>query len=166
MKTRKITMSALFTAMVCVATLFIHLPVPMTGGYVHIGDALIYLAATMMPMPYAIASAVVGAGLADAMGGYYVYIIPTVIIKMLLVLPFSSKGGKIISLRNIIALVVASVIGLVGYFVADWIIYGNMMTALANLVAGLIQPLASAVVFVMAGYALDKTDVRKRLNLK
>ena len=70
MKTRKITMSALFTAMVCVATLFIHLPVPMTGGYVHIGDALIYLAATMMPMPYGMAAAALGAGLADAMGGY------------------------------------------------------------------------------------------------
>ena len=117
MKTRKLTMSALFTAMVCVATLFIHLPVPMTGGYVHIGDALIYLAATMMPMPYAIASAVVGAGLADAMGGYYVYIFPTAIIKMLMVLPLSSKSEKIVSVRNVIGLVAASAIGLAGYFV-------------------------------------------------
>ena len=161
MKTRKLTMTALFAALVCIATMFIHLPVPMTGGYVHIGDAFIYLAAAMLPMPYAMAASAIGAGLADAFSGYVVYVLPTVIIKALLILPFSAKGDKIITLRTLAASIVASVIGIAGYFVADWIIYTNMATALANMFAGMVQPFSSIVVFVALGYALDKSNVKK-----
>lgn len=164
MKTRKLTMTALFAALVYVATMFIHLPVPMTGGYVHIGDAFIYLAATMLPMPYAMAAGAIGAGLADAFSGYVVYVLPTVIIKALLILPFSAKGDKIISLRTLVASIIASVIGIAGYFIADWIIYANMATALANMFAGMVQPFSSIVVFVALGYALDKSNVKKRFS--
>ncbi len=165
MKTRKLTMTALFAALVCVATTFIHLPVPMTGGYVHIGDAFIYLAATMLPMPYAMAAGAIGAGLADAFGGYVVYILPTAIIKALLVLPFTDKGDKIISFRTLIASIVASILGVAGYFVADWIIYANTITALTNMLVGMVQPFSSIVVFVALGYALDKSNIKKRFNL-
>ncbi len=157
-------MTALFAALVYVATMFIHLPVPMTGGYVHIGDAFIYLAAAMLPMPYAMAAGAIGAGLADAFSGYVVYVLPTVIIKALLILPFSAKGDKIISLRTLVASIIASVIGVAGYFVADWIIYANMATALANMFAGMVQPFSSIVVFVALGYALDKSNVKKRFS--
>ncbi len=165
MKTRKLTMTGLFTALVCVATMFIHLPVPMTGGYVHIGDAFIYLASCVLPVPYAIVAGAVGAGMADAFGGYVVYVVPTVIIKTLLVLPFTSKCNKIISLRTFVSSVIASVIGVAGYFVADYIIYGNMATAFANMIAGTLQPVFSIAVFVALGYALDKSDIKKTLNI-
>ena len=166
MKTRNITMTALFAAMVCVATMFIHIPVPMTGGYAHIGDAFIYLAACMLPAPYAMVAGAVGATLADALGGYYVYVIPTLIIKALLVVPFSSSDDKIISLRNIIASVIASLIGVAGYFVADRIIYGSTVTALANLVSGMVQPVVSMLIYVVLGLALDKSGVKKRFKLQ
>lgn len=165
MKTQKLTLTALFAALVYIATMFIHLPVPMTGGYVHIGDAFIYLAASMLPMPYAIAAGAIGAGLADAFSGYAVYVLPTIIIKAMLVLPFSAKGDKIITLRTLIASIVASVIGIAGYFLADWIIYANMATALANMFAGVVQPFSSIVVFATLGYALDKSNVKKRFNI-
>lgn len=166
MKTRQLTMTALFAAMVCVATMFIHLPVPMTGGYVHIGDAFIYLAASMLPMPYAMVAGAIGAGLADALSGYYVYVLPTLIIKALLAICFSNKGDKIISLRTVIASIFASVVGVAGYFVADWVIYSNAATAVANMFAGTVQPFASMVIFVMLGLALDKANVKKRFDFK
>ena len=153
MKTRKLTVTALFAAMVCVATMFIHIPVPMTGGYAHIGDAFIYLAACMLPMPYAMAAGAIGAGMADALGGYYVYVIPTLIIKALLVIPFSSADDKIVSLRNIVSSVAAR------------IIYGSTVTALANLISGMVQPAVSMFIFVLFGLALDKSGVKKRFKL-
>ena len=166
MKTRNLTMTALFAAMVCIATMFIHLPVPMTGGYVHIGDAFIYLAASMLPMPYAAVAGAIGSGLADALSGYYVYVLPTLIIKALLATCFSCKGDNIISLRTVIASIVASVVGVAGYFIADWIIYSNVATAVANMFAGTVQPFASMVIFVMLGLALDKANAKKRFDLK
>lgn len=163
-KTRKITMTALFAAMVYVATALIHLPVPMTSGYVHVGDAFIYLAAAMLPMHYAMAAGAIGAALADALGGYYLYVLPTLIIKALLVIPFSSRGEKIISLRNVIASVVASLIGIAGYFLTDWVLYSNIVTAFSNMLVGMVQPFVSIVIYIMLGMALDKSGIKRRLK--
>ena len=63
MKVKRLVMTAVFTALVFVTTAYIlHIPIPATGGYVHIGDAVIYLAAACLPLPYAIFTASVGAG--------------------------------------------------------------------------------------------------------
>ena len=161
-KTKNITLTALFSAMIFVTTMFVHLPVPMMGGYVHIGDAFIYLAACLLPAQYAIFASAIGAGLADAIA-FPVYIIPTIIIKSLIVLAFSKNNNdKIISIRSMASVIVGSVTGIAGYFLADWIIFGNAYTALLNAVAGFVQPLASALIFVVLGYALDRVNFKKR----
>ena len=54
------------------------------GGYIHFGDAIIYLTATLLPAPYAIAAAAIGGGLADLLTAP-MWILPTIIIKMLIV---------------------------------------------------------------------------------
>lgn len=52
MKVKRLVMTAVFTALVFVTTAYIlHIPIPATGGYVHIGDAVIYLAAACLPLP-------------------------------------------------------------------------------------------------------------------
>ena len=49
--------SALFAASITVVTAYmLHIPLP-TGGYIHLGDALIYLAACLLPVPCAAAAA-------------------------------------------------------------------------------------------------------------
>ena len=62
-----ICVTGLFAAMIYVLTAWLHIP---TGaGYTHAGDGLIYLAASMLPTPYAMAAGAIGAGLADLIGG-------------------------------------------------------------------------------------------------
>ena len=61
---RNVILVGLLAAMVGVATTFLHVPI-VGGGYVHMGDTVIYLAAALLPTPYAMAAAAVGAGLAD-----------------------------------------------------------------------------------------------------
>ncbi|CDG01693.1 ECF transporter S component [Clostridium chauvoei] len=54
-KTKRIVLTALFAAIICITTAFIfHIPTGMNGGYIHIGDAFIYIAASLLPTPYAI----------------------------------------------------------------------------------------------------------------
>lgn len=165
-KTKLLTVSALFAAMTYIATMFIKLPVPLTGGYVHVGDAFIYLAATILPAPYAMMSGAVGAALADATGGFYTYILPTAIIKALLIVPFPKYNTKIISVRTVVGALIASVIGIAGYFVTDWALYGSLATAVANSVAGLVQPLAAILIFLLLGYAIDKANIRNLTEMK
>ena len=72
-------MTGLFAAMIYVLTAWLHIP---TGaGYTHAGDGLIYLAASMLPTPYAMAAGAIGAGLADGLSGFVVWLPGTIVIK-------------------------------------------------------------------------------------
>ena len=55
----RLVTAALFAAAITVVTAYLlHIPIP-TGGYIHLGDTLIYLAACLLPVPYAAAAAAI-----------------------------------------------------------------------------------------------------------
>ena len=86
----RLVTAALFAAAIAVMTAYLlHIPLP-TGGYIHLGDALIYLAACLLPVPYAAAAAAIGAGLADLLTAP-MWVLPTLLIKALIVLPRSEE---------------------------------------------------------------------------
>ena len=65
-KVSRLTSTALFAALICVTTAYIfHIPFGVNGGYVHIGDSLIYLAAAFLPTPYAMFAGAIGGAMAD-----------------------------------------------------------------------------------------------------
>ncbi|CZR95652.1 MULTISPECIES: TIGR04002 family protein [unclassified Clostridioides] len=162
-KTTYIVTSALFASIICLTIAYIlHIPVGGNNGYVHIGDAFIYLAATILPTNYAIAASAIGAGLADLSTGAAIWVIPTIIIKPILVLFFTSKSDKIINKRNIIASIIAGIVGLVLYMFAEGIIIGSFTSAFIMSLLGLLQPIGSFIVFIILGIALDKLDFKRR----
>jgi hypothetical protein len=59
--------AAIFTALVFVVTAYLHIPT--NNGYIHVGDGLIYLAACILPLPYAMAVGAGGALLGGGCGG-------------------------------------------------------------------------------------------------
>lgn len=164
-KMRYITLTGLLAAMIAIMTAYIcHIPVGVNGGYVHFGDSLIYIAATLLPTPYALAAAAIGGGLADLMTAP-MWAPATIIIKMLITVPFTNKAAKIITPRNIIATVIAYLISGIGYFFAEYIIFGAFGTAfLASMSESLIQSGGSAVFFVIFGLALDKVHMKNKLS--
>ena len=165
-KTRLIVLSALLAALVFLATAYIlHIPVGGNGGYVHVGDAFIYLAAVILPTPYAMAAAAIGAGLADIATGSAIWAIPTMIIKPILVLFFTNKTEKIINTRNIVATVLAGVTGTVLYMIADGIMIGSMQAAFVMNLIGFVQPVGSAIVFIIVGFAFDKAKLKSKYHL-
>lgn len=160
-----LTLTGLMAAMIAIMTAYIcHIPIGANGGYVHFGDSLIYLAATLLPTPYALAAAAIGGGLADLMTAP-MWAPATIIIKMLITVPFTNKAAKIITPRNIIATVIAYLITGTGYFIAEYIIFGSFGSALiASMSGNLIQSVGSAVFFIIFGLALDKVHLRSRLS--
>lgn len=49
-KMKNLTLSAMFAAVIMLMILYLfHIPVGSSGGYVHFGDAFIYLAACFLP---------------------------------------------------------------------------------------------------------------------
>ena len=95
-KMKNLTLSAMFAAVIMLMILYLfHIPVGSSGGYVHFGDAFIYLAACFLPMPYACGAAAIGAGLADVLSGSAIWAIPTMMIKPLTALWFTNKQEKL-----------------------------------------------------------------------
>ena len=58
-----LVLAAIFSAMVYVLTAFVRIPTHQ--GYIHVGDGIIYIAAALLPLPYAMLTGAIGAGLSD-----------------------------------------------------------------------------------------------------
>ena len=76
---KKISITAIFTAMILVATAYIKLPLAM--GYVHAGDIFIIISCFFLPMYLAIPCVAVSSMLADLLAGYVPYMLVTLFAK-------------------------------------------------------------------------------------
>ncbi len=161
-KIRLICATGVFTALVYVVTAYLF-HIPMNNGYIHVGDAFIYLAACMLPAPYAMLVGACGALLADVLTGAAVWAPGSALIKAFTVLLFSYKGKRIIHPRNVLALLPAAAICTVGYYLYEALLYASFISPLAAIPSSLIQSAASAAVFVAAGLAIDKINIKQKL---
>ncbi len=161
-KIKYMTMTGIFAALITLMTAYIcHVPIGINGGYVHFGDAFIYLAATILPTPYALAAAAIGGGLADLLTAP-MWAPATIIIKMLIVLPFTNRGAAIFNKRNIMSTVAAYLISGVGYYIAERLMFENGAIFAVTMAQTAIQSFGSGVVFVLLGLALDRAQFKKR----
>ncbi len=161
--TRLITLSAVFAAMTYALTAFLHIPT--AKGYIHIGDAVIFIAASLLPKPYAMASAAIGASLSDALSGYWIWVPATFVIKALTALAFTSKKPKMLCARNFTALVPALVLCVGGYgLYSGLVIYGSLPAGFVDAPANLFQTAASAAVYIALSATLDKSGIKKKIH--
>lgn len=162
---RYVALTAILASLITIMTAYIcHIPVPIAGGYMHLGDSLIFLAATLLPTPYACAAAAIGGGLADLLTAP-MWTVPTLIIKALIALPFTHKNAKILSPRNMIAPLFAYLISGTGYFLANSLVFHSSVAFLTSFGASAIQSFGSAVVFYILAVLLDKAGFKQQMNL-
>ena len=159
--TKLLCISAIFSALVFVTTAYLHIPT--YNGYVHCGDGFIFIAASILPMPYAIAVGVLGAMLADLVTGYAIWAPGSMIIKGLLALLFTCKANKIITKRNLIMLLPAALISAAGYYLYEVLITGSFLASLSGIPGSLIQALTSSIIYVALGTAMDKYNLKKKM---
>ncbi len=168
-RTLRIVIAAMFAAMIAVMTAFVQIKTP-TGGYVHLGDSMIYLAASFLPLPYAVLAAAIGGGIADLLV-YPETIIYTVIIKAINAVFFSAKGDKLLTKRNALMTIPSGLVTIVGYSLSKLIrqllagdsFHSALVTALWKAPENSIQALASALIFIVIALAFDKADIKKRM---
>lgn len=163
-KTACVTITGLFAAMIAIMTAYIgHIPYGFNGGYIHFGDSLIYLAAVLLPRPYAMAAAAIGGGLADLLTAP-LWAPATIIIKILITLPFTNRTAKAGSGRNLLAPFVAAVISAVGYYLAEGVIFGSFGAPLVSLAGSAVQSGGSMVLFVVLIITLDKINIKAMMK--
>ena len=161
-KIKLICFAGIFTAIVFVFTAYLH--IPSHTGYTHIGDAFIYLAACLLPLPYAIFVGAGGALLADCLTGFAIWAPCSVIIKTTAVLFFTNKSENIICLRNILALIPAWTLCIGGYYLYEVLITGNFIAPAIGIPGYIVQSALSTVLYVLLGITMDKLNFKKKIN--
>lgn len=152
---KKIVMAALFAALTCVATMSIRIPTLGTGGYIHPGDALVILSGIVLGPVFGPLAAGIGSALADLLGGYFIYVPITFVIKGLVAfaagLIYQKIGKTKKSRYTAVILGGAADIILVagGYFLCEFFMYGSGAAAsiLPNVIQGVSGLIISAVLY-------------------
>lgn len=171
---RDITYAAVAAAVIFVMTFVPKIPIPL--GYAHLGDAVIFIAALFLPHRQAGLAASVGSALADFMGGFPIWIVPTFLIKYVmiecvfwLVRP-DHTFWKLSSLRVFAGFLVSAIWMVVSYAVSGGLLYGSMAAGLAMVpglvgegIVNIIVAYAAGMVLVRAGFSLqgNKKDMKK-----
>lgn len=147
---KKLILAALFAALSCVATMSIRIPTPGTGGYIHPGDAIVILSGVILGPVWGFLAGGIGSALSDLIGGYFVYVPITFVIKGLVALAAGllyQKVGKAQKSRYA-AVVLGGVADIIlvagGYFVCEYFIYGA--GAAASIPANIIQGIGGLVI--------------------
>ena len=145
-KTKLIVLNGLMIALVCIATMVIQIPIPMTEGYVNIGDSIIFVASILFgPIPGMIAGGL-GSALADILTGYSHWALFTLLIKGFegyVVGIIVRKNTNLV--KNILATLLGVLIMVSGYLLAGTFLQGsfpsNTIQGIVSMVIGI--PIAS-----------------------
>ena len=146
-RTQDLALIALFIALCTVSTMLIRIPLP-TSGYANLGDAIVLLAGWILGPIYGALAAGLGTALADLIG-YPIYAPATFIIKFAV----AFFASKLISRYESLSFVHLCVIGLmcelimlVGYYIYDAILLGNILSPALNLPGNIMQAVIGTLV--------------------
>ena len=129
--TQEIVFTALMTALVFVATYLPHIPIPL--GYAHLGDAVIFLLALLAPRRAALFAACIGSALADLLGGFALWIVPTLVIKFVMAEIVCRMAAAANSVGRVgVALTLSSLWMAAAYTLAGAVLYDSFAAALAS----------------------------------
>lgn len=173
-RTGKLVLTALMVCLVLLATYIIKIPSPFTQGYVHLGDTMIFLSVLLLGKKGGAAAAGLGSALADLMGGYAAYAPWTFIIKGLMafimgvfiemMLKKKKHHVKIgsVPLIEILGMVIAGIVMVVGYAIVDGVFAGNMLAGLLGAPFNVGQFAVGLVLATILAMALYKTPAKKQ----
>lgn len=163
-KTKKIVVTALMAAIVCVATMLIKIPSPMKG-YLNIGDCTVLLCGWLLAPGYGFIAAGLGSALADLLSGYIAYAPATFVIKGAMALIafacfklMNKRIGRLPS--QITGAMLAETAMVLSYYAFEGFLYGFVPSAV-NIPANAVQGAAGLVL----GIVLVKVFERLKITL-
>lgn len=143
----RLVTAALMAALTCLSTFYLQIKVPIAnGGYIHPGDAFVLLSGIILGPIYGGLAAGVGSMLADMLSGYMQYAPATLIIKLIAAMVAAYSFRHIRKNSVILAGVFLGIIVTSGYFLYEWMLYGNLGGALSGISFNLLQNLMAIII--------------------
>jgi len=165
----KMIYTSLLAALVCVATFTLKVPSVVTNGYVHLGDGFIFIAVILLGGKSGAWAGSIGASLADILGGYSHYAIPTFIIKgiMALIMAFViNKMPKHEKISWIVGAALGSIWQIASYYVVGSVMMGSFISTIMDIPGNAIQSIVGIIVAVVFVVAFKNTSISKKIMEK
>ena len=141
-KVKDMVYTALFAALVCVATFIIKVPLLVSGGYVHLGDGFIFLGVILIGKKKGAWAGALGAALADIIGGYSIYALPTFVIKGVMALIMGTMIEKLASsmkFKWLIGAIAGSLWQVSAYYLVGSLMVGNFLSTIIEIPGNALQ---------------------------
>jgi len=162
-KIRNLCETALFIAIVFLGVFIIKFPGPF--GYAHIGDSMIFLSVLMLGGKRGAVASGIGAAIADIVGGYTIWAVPTLICKAAMALVMGAiikhhlfgLNGRVLW---IIAAVAGGVTQGIGYVIFWFALFGKA-AAIAAVPGLTFQMVSGIIIAFVISEALQKTSLKR-----
>lgn len=168
-KTFDLIFTAMLAALVFVSTSLLNIKLPIgQGGLIHLGTAMLFIAALLFgPKKGALAGAI-GMGIFDLVGGWLIWAPITIVARFLqgfIVGKIAwSNGFKGDSVKlNIIAAVASMPVMIAVYYVGQAIMFKNWVAPLASLPGDIAQNLIGLLIAIPAVTVLKKVSFFKNM---
>lgn len=169
-KTNNLVMAAMMTCLITVSTMLFKVPIPGTQGYVHLGDAMIFLGVFILGLRNGAIAAAVGSALGDILGGFAVWAPWTVVIKggmatvaaiFIIYAARHCHSAANAFVVQLLGMTLGGVLLTVGYYAAEGIMYGNWAAALLGVPWNIAQFAVGMVIACALAAALCQTPAKK-----
>ncbi len=156
---QKLAISALLTAIVCIATYIVKIPSPATNGYFNLGDCFVLLSGWLLGPVYGALAAGLGSALADIISGYMQYAPATFVIKALMAIAAYFVAKALIRkplIGKTIGGIVAEAIMVLGYFGYEAVILGYGIAAAGSIFSNVMQGIVGIIAGIAVTTAIEK----------
>ncbi len=160
-KTKTIVINALFITFTLVATMFINIRLPImgNGGLIHLGNVPLFIAALVYGKKTGAIAGAFGMAFFDLISGWAAWAPFTFIIVgsmgFLAGLISEKVPGKRV-LVNTLAIVVALIIKIVGYYFTEVILYSNWIQPIGSIPGNVMQVVIAGIIVVPLAGRLKK----------
>ncbi len=161
---------ALMTALICIMTMIVQIPIPL--GYAHLGDAFILIAVAYLGKKEAIWASAIGSSMADLLTGYVQWIIPTFLIKMGIALIacwlITDQKGKfrLFGGHNALAAFLSMAWMVFGYVAAGCLLYGSFAAGLASAPGLIAEGVVNIAVYYVIAAVFERAHVREFIQVR
>jgi len=151
-RTRELVIDAMFIALTYIFTAFVNirLPIAANGGLIHLGNVPLFLCAILFGKRTGALAGAFGMGLFDLLSGWYLWSPFTFVIVGIMGWTVGAVTENRRGLKwDALAIAAACVIKVVGYYIAEVIIYGNWVAPVTSIPGNLVQIGVAAVIVLI-----------------
>lgn len=163
-KIQDVVLTGMMAALVFVGTYFLKVPTP--TGYTHLGDCIIIATVCLFGTKKGVLAGSIGAGLSDLLGGYMIWVVPTILIKGLMAFVMGTVAYKLlpkVKFNWLIGAIVGGMVHTAGYTIANIVFYG-LKSALVEMGINAMQTVCGIVFGAILYSVLRAVPVFKNMN--